>query len=115
MVPSSCGYTVMPQKSIDSNATDSSDWEDIFEVVLQAPAAPPITPETPNTTSSESMSDIDISNNNTEVPSRTAFLDLTADDKYQPLRISIGTTVTELINDAKKHQSFGTLFKLHAV
>ena len=115
MVPSSGGYTVMPQKSIDSNATDSSDWEDIFEVVLQAPAAPPITPETPNTTSSESMSDIDISNNNTEVPSRTAFLDLTADDEYQPLRISIGTTVTELINDAKKHQLFGALFKLHAV
>jgi len=115
MVPSSGGYTVMPQKSIDSNATDSSDWEDIFEVVLQAPAAPPITPETPNTTSSESMSDIDISNNNTEVPSCTAFLDPTADDEYQPLRIPIGTTVTELIKDAKKHQSFGALFKLHAV
>jgi len=27
----------------------------------------------------------------------------------------IDTTVTELINDAKKHQSFGALFKLHAV
>ena len=106
MVPSSCGYTVMPQKSTDSNSADSSDWEDVFEVVLQAAAAPPITPETPNTTSSESMSDIDISNNNTEVPSHTAFLDLTADDEYQPLRIPIGTTVTKLINDAKKHQSF---------
>ena len=84
MVPSSGGYTVMPQKSTDSNAADSSDWEDVFEVVPQAPAAPPITPETPNTTS-ESMSDIDISNNNTELPNCTAFLDLTADDEYQPL------------------------------
>ena len=49
------------------------------------------------------------------MPSHTAFLDTTADDEYQPLQIPIGTTVTELINDAKKHQLFGLLFKLHAV
>ena len=41
MVPSSHGYTVMPQKSTDRDATDSSDWEDVIEVVLPALPAPP--------------------------------------------------------------------------
>lgn len=121
--PSARSYSVMPHTIADT--TDSSDWEDIIEVVppapvlvpppTLAPASPPITPETPNIMSLESMSEINIINSNTEVPSHTTFLDPTADDEYQPLQIPVGTTVTELIKEAKKHQSFGALFKLHAV
>jgi hypothetical protein len=115
-VSSAHNYTAMPRTTANLDTGDSNDWEDIVELAPPPPALapPPITAEVPNT-SAESMSDIDRSNSNTEVPSSTAFLDPTADDEYQPPCVPIGTTVTELINDAKKHQSFGALFKLHAV
>ena len=64
----------------------------------------------------ELLPDISIPKNDmATVPSSISFLDLTADDKYEPEHIPVGIIFGNLLKDAKKHNAFGTQFKLHAV
>ena len=103
-----------PEESLSDS---EEEWVDIPSIPEShsTPATPasntPISDIVP-----ELLSGNDAPNNNTDPISLAhSFLDPTADDKFEPVHIPIGTVVSGLIKDATKHKSFGTLFKLHAV